>query len=321
MPGEILVPMGGTAESVVALPTALTLAQALDAGLHLVCVLQAPSGPLPGTANVLGAGQAAAAVRSRVDWTLTRVADEVKAAGLQSRSSVLEGGEVAGLLLGQARERDTRMVVMASRPRSAMERSLLGSVADRLIRKAETPVVVVPVRNHPEHHALAHATELGSGLVGAALRAARPVRRILIPIDDSPHALRALNALGPIARAAEEVILLHVLVPAILTRIVEPSAADDRSSLSSLGRYMREACDRLEGIAEQLRVSIPAVRRVVVAADDAAAAITAAARSRGVDLIAMSTRGEGGLKRAVAGSTASQVLRNAAIRVLLVARR
>jgi nucleotide-binding universal stress UspA family protein len=318
MPGEILVPMGGTAESVVALPTALTLAQALDAGLHLVCVLQAPSGPLPGTANVLGAGQAAAAVRSRVDWTLTRVADEVKAAGLQSRSSVLEGGEVAGLLLGQARERDTRMVVMASRPRSAMERSLLGSVADRLIRKAETPVVVVPVRNHPEHHALAHATELGSGLVGAALRAARPVRRILIPIDDSPHALRALNALGPIARAADEVILLHVVVTATLTRIVEPSAADDRSSL---GRHMREACDRLEGIAEQLRVSIPAVRRVVVAADDAAAAITAAARSRGVDLIAMSTRGEGGLKRAVAGSTASQVLRNAAIRVLLVARR
>jgi nucleotide-binding universal stress UspA family protein len=53
MPREILVPISGAGESVVALPTAVTLAQALDAGLHLVCVIQAPSERLSTTATSL----------------------------------------------------------------------------------------------------------------------------------------------------------------------------------------------------------------------------------------------------------------------------
>ena len=318
MAGEILVPIGGTAESIVALPTALSIAQALDAAVHVAYVVQVPSGPLAGTAAAFGAGPATAAVRARIDRTLATVAAEITAAGLQGTSSVLEGGDVSEALLEQVRQRSSRLVVMAARPRTAIERALLGSVADRLVREPDVPVVVVPVRNQPEHRELVQATEIGSGLVGAALRVARPLSRILLPIDESPHALRAISALGPAARAADDLILFHVVVPERLTGIPLPPPADGERSLQN---HMREACDRLDGIADQLRAVVPVLRKVVIRADHPAPAIVGAARDRGADLIAMSTRGDGGLKRVAVGSTASEVLRTAEVPVLLVARR
>jgi nucleotide-binding universal stress UspA family protein len=316
MPGEILVPVGGNAEAVVALPTALALAQALDAGVHLSYVVQVPSGPLAGAASALGAGRATAAVRARIDRALAQVAEEISAAGLRGTCSVLEGGDVAGLLIDQARVRGARMIVMAARPRTAIERALSGSVADRLVRDPEVPVVVVPVRNDAEQGALVHATEFGAGLVGAALRVARPVRRILVPMDDSPHALRALSTLGPVARSADEVTLLHVVVPEALIDIVHARGADDGRPLHN---HLRATSDRFERIAEQLRVGFPTLRAVVIQRDDPAVAIIVAARDREADLIAMSSRGEGGIKRAVTGSTASDVLRSVAIPTLVVA--
>lgn len=318
MPGGILVPIGGSAESIVALPTALSLARSLDADVHLVSVLQIPAGPLSGTARALGSGPAAAAVRARIDRALATAAQDLKTVGLRGSSTVVEGGDVAGALLDQARERNATMIAMAARPRPAMERALYGSVADRLVREPEVPVVVIPVRDRPDQRAFVQATEVGSGLVGAALDAARPVRRVLVPIDESPHALRVFKTLGPVARAADDVMLLHAVRPAATAGAADAPLTNGGRPLD---RHIREACDRLDGIAEQLRTVIPALRRVIMRADDPADAIITAARDRGVDLIAMSTRGDGGLKRAVLGSTASAVLRSTVTPILLVARR
>jgi nucleotide-binding universal stress UspA family protein len=228
--------------------------------------------------------------------------------------SILEGNDVPGLLLQHVKERNTRMVVMAAHPRGVMERALLGSVADRLIREANVPVIVVPIRTRTEDRAFVHAAETGSGLVGAALRAARPVRRILVPLDDSPGALQTLRALQPAAESADEVLLFHVVVPTSFTGM-ETVATDDGRALPEA---VREARDRLDELARRLRTDLPAPRAEVVKADDPAAAITAAAREHRADLIALSTRGEKGLKRAIFGSTTSDVLRNATTPVLVV---
>ena len=314
MPGEILVPVGGTIDSTRALPIALALARALDAPGHLVRVLAVPSGPPSGTASALGAGTAVAATRSRVHDALAQAVDEMAAVGLRGSVAVLEGEDVTGELIGHARERDVRLIVMTTRASGPVKRALLGSVADRVVREAEMPVVLVPVEKGSEDGGRADTTEA----ITSALRAARPVRSILVPVDRSLDALRALEALRPAAAKAEEVVLLHVVVVESLVGIVSHPRADAGVSLE---RYVDAARRRLEEEAAPFRADVPALRVEVVEASNPGEAITAAARGRGVDLIAMSTRGDGALKRAVLGSTAAEVLRDAATPVLLVTTR
>ena len=53
---------------------------------------------------------------------------------------------VAEAIVGYAYSNDIDMVIMASHGRSGLGRWLLGSVAEKVIRTAEVPVLVVPVR-------------------------------------------------------------------------------------------------------------------------------------------------------------------------------
>jgi nucleotide-binding universal stress UspA family protein len=73
----------------------------------------------------------------------------------------------------------------------------------------------------------------------------------------------------------------------------------------------------LEGLAQRLRARSLAVATRVVQNDRPATAILDEASSRGVDLIALATRGRGRLKRPVLGSVADKVLRGAETPVLM----
>ncbi len=66
--------------------------------------------------------------------------------GLEYRITVLEGkpaAEIAGLTVGR---RDT-IVVIASRGAGGLERMMLGSTADRVVRLASCPVLIVKAEN------------------------------------------------------------------------------------------------------------------------------------------------------------------------------
>ena len=66
-------------------------------------------------------------------------------------------GQVIPAILDYIRKHRIDLVVMGTHGRSAVERALVGSVADRLVRRSPVPVVVVPLpaartgRRHAKH--------------------------------------------------------------------------------------------------------------------------------------------------------------------------
>ena len=60
---------------------------------------------------------------------------------------VLDGDDVPNALLRRADGVNARILVMATRVPQAIDRAILGSVADRVVRDGTRPVVLVPMSN------------------------------------------------------------------------------------------------------------------------------------------------------------------------------
>lgn len=139
------------------------------------------------------------------------------------------------------------------------------------------------------------------------------MRRVLIPIDGSEHALQALHYLTEFVRdhGPVEVHLLNV-EPAPLawqTRGMEPEALE--SQLRFRGRELTKAAREMldqAGIAHTSHLKL----------GDAAETIAETAQSLGCDAIVMGTRGLGAISGWVLGSVARKVLHLTDLPVTLV---
>ena len=139
--------------------------------------------------------------------------------------------------------------------------------------------------------------------------------RVLIPLDGSEPAEAILPCAERIAGPVDaEICLLRVVepvtaVPGLGTgEVAGPDALAARRLEAT--RYLAEMVRRLEG--RGLRV------RTLVTLGVPEREILEVAKAEKADLIAMSTHGRRGLRRAVFGSVAEEVLRSAAVPVLLM---
>ena len=80
--------------------------------------------------------------RATVQSTLGTKAEELAARGLSVHSQVVVDDDAAEGILRYAREYGFDLVAMATRSRGGVERLLLGSVADQVVRRAETALLV-----------------------------------------------------------------------------------------------------------------------------------------------------------------------------------
>jgi nucleotide-binding universal stress UspA family protein len=132
---------------------------------------------------------------------------------------------------------------------------------------------------------------------------------ILHPTDFSEHSRAALQLAAALARDhGARLLLLHV---------AELPAATYGEALLVLDRAAY--ADELQGKLERVVVAAPpgcVERRVVVG--DAVSEIVSVAQETPCDLIVMGTHGRTGLRRALLGSVAEQVMRKAPCPVLTV---
>ena len=73
-----------------------------------------------------------------------RVEEMAKKAGVQSESAVVEGYP-AEEILEAARNRSADLVVMGSMGKTGLDRFLLGSVAEKVVKNSTTPVLIVHI--------------------------------------------------------------------------------------------------------------------------------------------------------------------------------
>lgn len=125
-----------------ALERAIELGKQTGATLEIVHVLEfGDSGQLPfGLVNYAGDPGAVAAT---VDRELAIRADRAKVAGLRSYTRMLEG-RAHQEIVREAREAHVDLIVVGTLGRRGLAHAMLGSVAERVVRHASCPVLIVP---------------------------------------------------------------------------------------------------------------------------------------------------------------------------------
>ena len=143
--GQILVPLDGSAPAEAALEPAADLARLLGARLSLVQVIvPIASATDPPMAFPTGYDEHLTDIRRReAQDYLDSVAEPLRAGGLEVGAAAVVATSAAGALMDLARPGRADLVVIASHGQGGLRRLALGSVADKLVRTAEVPVVVV----------------------------------------------------------------------------------------------------------------------------------------------------------------------------------
>ena len=146
---RILVPLDGSALAEAALPYAMALARLFAAPLHLVRVAETTrlftlygmsQAPIPG--DVIQ--DMVTNLENEAHQYLDQVVERMGSSEVADRVTVLEGIPVEALLTYMTQQ-SIDLVVMATHGRSGFNRLVLGSVADRMLRLAHLPILMVPV--------------------------------------------------------------------------------------------------------------------------------------------------------------------------------
>jgi nucleotide-binding universal stress UspA family protein len=141
---QILVPLDGSSLAEEALEPAGALARLWNAELSLLQVV----------VPVVVSYDAAVVTTNAYDEELTELcrkdaqdymdsaAERLREQGLKASGAAMVNWNVAETILSAARSDEVGMIVIASHGRSGLRRFVLGSVADKLVRGGDTPVLV-----------------------------------------------------------------------------------------------------------------------------------------------------------------------------------
>ena len=227
---------------------------------------------------------------------------------LHATSQVLDRGPTVEAVREEADRVGADLIVMTTHGRGGLQRAWFGSVAEGIVRGAKRPVLLVrPTENE---------TDQSSGK-DPVQDTAGPFRRILVPLDGSTTAKRALDLAKGLAGASDAtLILLHVVSPQVATTYPFRSVPiqEDSGSPDEGERWARED---LEETAAPLRESGLSVETGVRRSHHPGLEILGEIGRSSADLVVMTTRGHGAAGRLLLGSVADKVLRGAQVPVLL----
>lgn len=140
---HILVPVDGSATSLLAVNKAAALAKAFDSAVTAVYVLD----PYPftgvGADFAYGQAQYLNAATSEANKALEEVQKIMQEAGVNAKTIVGEGHAVHEGIARVAENVEADLIVMGSHGRRGLEKLVLGSVAQRVLQAARMPVLVV----------------------------------------------------------------------------------------------------------------------------------------------------------------------------------
>jgi nucleotide-binding universal stress UspA family protein len=236
---------------------------------------------------------------------MTRFTEAESAPGVSMDVSIREG-DTTSEILNQAAELNAALLVMGTHGRSGFERLLLGSVTEKVLRKASCPVLTVP-RRHPD------------------AVPATPVlfKQILCPVDFSDCSMQALNYAMSLAQEADaHLTVLHVMAHELAVT-EDPYMAmtiNDPQRVADFRRRREDAARQRLNDAVPETVAAYCHVETMVASGKPSREILRIAAEQQADLIVVGVHGRGVADLMFFGSTTNHVVREATCPVLTVRR-
>jgi nucleotide-binding universal stress UspA family protein len=142
---NMIIPLDGSQLSKLALPVAAELASRLEANATLFQMANMVRlyGDVTGGYAYIDYTKLDEDEKKRVNDEMVNIEAELKQKGLNVTHIVNSGFDAAGEILELCNKMDTDLVVMSSHGRSGLGRWLIGSVAEKVLRHGETPLLLV----------------------------------------------------------------------------------------------------------------------------------------------------------------------------------
>jgi nucleotide-binding universal stress UspA family protein len=280
-PTKILLATDDSGDAELAATTAVSLAKSTGSELHVVHVWR----PVPSV-------HFDALIRQEMEREAQEILDEqvkkIEGLGATVAQAHLREGSTYEEIVAFAEEIEAGLIAVGSRGRGRIRRLLMGSISDALVRHATCPVVVV--RWKP--------------VVFPA--------KILLATDASEEATLAFqNAADLSARTGSE---LHVIHVGEVPLVYHP---ERHGYGAEYEEHEREARQLLEAQVERIKGAGVTVAQAHLRMGRADEEIVVLAEELGADLVAMGSRGLGGVRRGLMGSVSDSVVRHAHCPVLI----
>jgi nucleotide-binding universal stress UspA family protein len=280
---EILFPTDGSDCADAGLEFALDVADAHDATLHLVSVADTSRSAVEHAADVVETLEATA------EQIVSRAAERAREHGVDATTAVRRG-EPHREICGYAATAGVDTVLMPTRGRRGLQRFLLGSTTERVVRRSEVPVLTLRPDGDADY----------------------PFESALVATDGSDCADAALDSAVAVANA--ENAALHLLSVVDMTSL----GADVRSDAAVDTLETRANAILDDAAARANGAGIDPAGREVVFGSSIHRTVLDYVDEHGVDLVVVGTHGRTGFDRYVLGSVAEHLVRTSPVPVLTV---
>ena len=283
---NVLVPVDFSPPSRLAVNYGVSLARKLRATLTLMHVVESGAGVVAGFPS-----ENAAITKSHRDQALRMLSALIAPEDQDDLDLriVIKSGDIEEEIAAVVNEQHAGIAVMGTHGRGLFGRLLIGSVTQAMLRKMPIPILTV-------------------------CRATDPLnfKQVLFATDCSESSKHAFDFVLEWAhRMGSEVTLLHVLEPVAVTYggeemagyISQHNAADVQSELADLV---------VKGTRQDVQVSTEVIEGF------AAEEILKAVEEHSADLLAISVKHKGFVERALLGTTAERLIREAHVPVLSI---
>ncbi len=298
MYSQILVPLDGSKTAEKALPYARALASKLKLPVELLAVID-----IAEMAKRISAEKArylATLIENNIRTSekyLSAVAGTFRDVSVKS---TVEKGSAEEVIIDKAAADKGTLINMATHGRSGINRWLLGSIAEKVLRGATNPVLLI------------RATEEAKTEGEAILKSA------IVPLDGSELAECVLPTVTELAQLLQlEVVLFRAYTIPYSALAADPKAfyvVSDEELISAVRDEVVAYLDKKAQAIKKLGVDrVSTIAEYGLAADE----IIALARKTPDVLIAMCSHGRSGVKRWVLGSVTETVARHSGDPVLV----
>lgn len=224
--------------------------------------------------------------------------DHAREIGLVCDEMLIHGsdGHIGDLIAKEAQQKDYDLIVMGTHARAGLNRLLMGSVSERVVRIAKIPV-----------------------LVSRAEKVTGKFQRILVPIDTEPNSQFALLDAKKLALELQAKLHIVHVIPAVPVPLGDPVGAFTAFDYAGLAKSFEEAGQQAVQAALEATKELQPTRTLLYANTERIEnLLVQTAKDVHADLIVMSTHARSGFDRLLLGSVAEGVVHRSSVPALLL---